>query len=229
MEDRYSRNRLYVSESEQNMVKEYRIFLGGAGIGSIVAECALRFGFEHITIVDGDKVEKSNLNRQNYTDNDIGRYKAECLAERNIKEMLNGHNVAINALDFKDDTPFVFDKICKERKIPVLHPYNFGWAGFVTVVDPLGHTISELADEPKGFELKVAEYVIGHGAFWNQPKEWLDKIVTQYSEESEMLPPPQLSIASWIAAGLCTTAMYNLATGKPVNYFPKFYFSSLLQ
>ena len=56
----------------------------------------------------------------------------------------------------------------------------------------------------------------------------IDKIVTQYREESEMLPPPQLSIASWIAAGLCTTAMYNLATGKPVNYFLKFYFSSLL-
>ena len=30
-----------MSESEQNMVKEYRIFLGGAGIGSIVAECDL--------------------------------------------------------------------------------------------------------------------------------------------------------------------------------------------
>ena len=160
MEDRYSRNRLYVSEKEQSLIKDYKIFLGGAGIGSIVAECALRFGFEHITIVDGDKVEKSNLNRQNYTDNDIGKYKAECLAERllsinpnaqidyhteflvpdNIKDMLSGHNVAINALDFKDETPFVFDKICKERKIPVLHPYNFGWAGFVTVVDPLGHS-----------------------------------------------------------------------------------------
>jgi len=57
---------------------------------------------------------------------------------------------------------------------------------------------------------------------------YIDKIVTQYKKESEMLPPPQLSIASWIAAGLCTTAMYNLATGKPVNYFPKFYLSSLL-
>ena len=147
-------------------------------------------------------MEESNLNRQNYTENDIGRYKAECLAERlqsinpdaqidfhteflnpdNIEEMLNGYDVAINALDFKDDTPFVFDRICKERKIPVLHPYNFGWAGFVTIVDPLGHSISELADEPKGFELKVAEYVTGHGAFWNQPKEWLDKIVTQYKK-----------------------------------------------
>ena len=158
-----------MSEKEQSVIKDYKIFLGGAGIGSIVAECALRFGFEHITIVDGDKVEQSNLNRQNYTENDIGRYKAECLAERllsinpdaqidyhteflnpnNIEEMLNGHNVAINALDFKDDTPFVFDRICKERKIPVLHPYNFGWAGFVTIVDPLGHSLSELADEPK--------------------------------------------------------------------------------
>jgi len=150
------------------------------------------------------------------------------LTPDNIEKLLNGHDVAINALDFKDKTPFVFDEICKERKIPVLHPYNFGWAGFVTIVDPWGHSLSELTEEPKGFELKVAEYVTGHGAFWNQPKEWLDKIVTQYKKESEMLPPPQLSIASWIAAGLCTTAMYNLATGKPVNYFPKFYLSSLL-
>lgn len=54
-----------MSEKEQSLIKDYNIFLGGAGIGSIVAECALRFGFEHITIVDGGKVERSNLNRQN--------------------------------------------------------------------------------------------------------------------------------------------------------------------
>ena len=132
MEQRYSRNRLYVSEREQSIIKHYKILLGGAGIGSIIAECALRFGFEHITIIDGDKVEENNLNRQNYTENDIGRYKAKCLAERlqsinpnaqidyhtefltldNIEKMLNGHDVAINALDFKDKTPFVFDEIC---------------------------------------------------------------------------------------------------------------------
>lgn len=39
MEERYCRNRLYMSEREQNMVKDYKIFLGGAGIGSIVAKC----------------------------------------------------------------------------------------------------------------------------------------------------------------------------------------------
>ena len=52
-----------MSKREQSIIKDYKIFLGGAGIGSIIAECALRFGFEHITIVDGDKVEESNLNR----------------------------------------------------------------------------------------------------------------------------------------------------------------------
>lgn len=248
MEERYSRNRLYISESEQNMVKDYKIFLGGAGIGGIVAECALRFGFEHITIVDGDRVERSNLNRQNYTENDIDSYKAERLAKRllainpqahieyhnifitkdNVKGLLKGQDVAINALDFKDNTPFVFDAVCRGKGIPVLHPYNFGWAGFVTVVSPSGHSISELSDNPNKFELKVAEYVVGHGAFWNQPKDWLNKIVAQYKNESDTLSPPQLSIASWITAGLCTTAMFRLATGKEVNYFPKFYLSSFL-
>jgi Dinucleotide-utilizing enzymes involved in molybdopterin and thiamine biosynthesis family 2 len=66
MEEKYSRNRIYVRPEEQQIVKKFRILLGGAGIGSIIAECALRFGFETITIVDGDLVEESNLNRQNY-------------------------------------------------------------------------------------------------------------------------------------------------------------------
>jgi molybdopterin/thiamine biosynthesis adenylyltransferase len=249
MKERYSRNRLYVSEREQNIVKDYKIFLAGAGLGSVIAECALRFGFETMTIADGDKVEESDLNSQGYTSEEIGMFKAECLSRRLLKINPNAHitfindfinpenvdrilaeqDIAVNVLDFKDEVTFVFDKICKERNIPVLHPYNFGWAGFLTVVDSKGYQISELSDNPKGFEQKVADYVIGHGAFWHEPKDWLDKVVTQYKNEKGTLPPPQLSIASWIAAGLCTNAIFHLATGKPVNYFPKFYISSLIK
>ena len=249
MEERYSRNRLYVSEREQKIIKDYRILLGGAGIGSILAECALRFGFEHITIIDDGKVEKSDLNRQNYTEKNIGRYKAECLAERlldinpnahieyltvaldaeNIDTLLNDYDVAVNAVVGKDNNPFLLDEICKKRNIPVLHPYNFGWAGFVTVVDPFGHSISELSDERDGLGLKVAEYVVGHGAFWNKPKVWLDNMITRYKHEDGMQELPELSIASWITAGLCTTAIYHLATGRELNYFPKYYLSSLIQ
>jgi molybdopterin/thiamine biosynthesis adenylyltransferase len=247
MEERYTRNRIYISEKEQEEIKHFRILLGGAGIGSIIAECALRFGFEMITIVDGDRVEKSNLNRQNYTSDDVGNFKAECLARRllqinpnahitfrnefidkgNVKEMISNQDIAINALDFASDIPFLFDRICKDKSIPVLHPYNFGWGGFLAIVDPKGYSLSELSDHPDHFELKVADYVTGYQTFWQKPQEWLDKIVCEYKKEKGMLPPPQLSIASWIVAGLCTTAMFRLATGKPVRYFPKFYLSSL--
>ena len=82
MENRYQRNRLYVSEEEQARMKHTPILISGAGVGSIIAECALRFGFESLTIVDGDIVEESNLNRQNYTTDDLGRPKAEALCMR---------------------------------------------------------------------------------------------------------------------------------------------------
>lgn len=246
--ERYSRNRIYISEEEQERIKQVRILLGGAGIGSIIAECALRFGFENITIVDGDKVEESNLNRQNYVHSDIGKYKAEALSRRllkinpkaeisffntfinktNVEEIVFGHHIAINALDFKDDTPLVFDQVCSDKKIPVLHPYNFGWAGFLTIVKPKGYQLSEISKDFNGFELKVAEFVSRYGMFWNMPVSWLEDVIDKYRTEGGILPPPQLSVASWIVAGHCVNAMFNLATGKEVKYFPKFYFSSLM-
>lgn len=246
--ERYSRNRIYISREEQEKIKHVRILLGGAGIGSIIAECALRFGFENITIVDGDKVEESNLNRQNYVKSDIGKYKAEALCKRllkintkaevsflntfidkkNVEGIISGHHIAINALDFKDETPFEFDRICSQKMIPVLHPYNFGWAGFLTIVKPGSYQLSEISKEFNGFELKVAEYVSRYGEFWNMPVLWLEKVIKEYRAEAGILPPPQLSVASWIIAGHCVNAMFNLATGREVKYFPKFYFSSLM-
>lgn len=245
--ERYSRNRIYVRKEEQEQIKNTKILLGGAGIGSIIAECALRFGFENIIIVDEDKIEVSNLNRQNYTEADLGKYKAEVLAQRllsinpqanityhncfvnknNVEELIMDCNIAINALDFKSDIPFVFDNTCKKYNIPVLHPYNFGWIGFLAVVEPDGIQLTQLSEDPEGFELQMAEYVFRYSSFWNTPLKWMDKVVKEYRNEDNILPPPQLSIASWIVAGLCTNVMYNLVTGKKVKVFPKFYLSSV--
>ena len=248
MEGRYNRNRIYIQPDEQEKLKHFRVLVAGLSIGSVVAECALRMGFENITIVDGGKVEESDLNSQDYLLSDVGNDKAESLAKRlaainseadirvvdelifhdNVESLIEGHDVAINALDFKSDLPFVFDKVCAEKNIMVLHPFNFGWAGFLAVVDPDGKSLQTLSDKPLDFDLKVAEYVLGYQAFWMQPQEWLDKVVKQYLRENGTLPPPQLSVASWITAGLCTHALFNIATGKEVRKFPKFYLSSFL-
>ena len=53
-------------------------------------------------------------------------------------------------------------------------------------------------------------------------------LLCEYRAETDLLPPPQLSVASWIVAGHCVNAMFNLSTGREVKFFPKFYFSSLM-
>jgi molybdopterin/thiamine biosynthesis adenylyltransferase len=44
---------------------------------------------KNITLIDGDKLEKRNLNRQLFNDDDIGNFKAEALAQRYKCEHFN--------------------------------------------------------------------------------------------------------------------------------------------
>ena len=60
----YERNRIYISDEKQGQIKNFRVFLGGAGLGGNIAEVALRLGFENITIADGDLVSESNIKRK---------------------------------------------------------------------------------------------------------------------------------------------------------------------
>jgi len=249
MEDRYSRNRLYISNEGQEIIKDFPIILGGSGIGSVIAECALRLGFEQITIVDADYVEISNLNRQNYTHSDITKDKTEAIKNRllsinpnanikvhnnlltseNVSNYIEGHKLAINALDFSTDVPLIFDKLCQESNIPILHPYNLGWGGLVAVISPGGMSLEGIRKPNKEFnEVDMVEYVTNYLKFWKMPHKWIDEILEKYKNEPESLPPPQLSIASWTVASMCTHIMYNLALENQVKEFPEFYLSTLM-
>ncbi|MGL5618108.1 MAG: HesA/MoeB/ThiF family protein [Tannerellaceae bacterium] len=246
MQKRYNRNRIYLSDENQKQIQDFKILLGGAGIGSVVAECALRLGFENITIVDGDVVEESNLNRQDYEMSDLGRSKAEALKDRllrinpeaniraihafldekNMTDIVPGHDVAINALDFKDRVPFEFDKLLAKEGVAVIHPYNIGFGGLAIVVKPESSSLNEISDKALGFEKKVVEYVSDYFKYWAAPKLWIENVLRAYEREEGALPPPQLPIASWIVGGMCTDILFRLATGKFVKTFPKFYYYS---
>ena len=53
--------------------------VGLGGLGSNVAMWLARLGVGHLLLYDFDKVELSNLNRQYYFFEDVGKYKAEAL------------------------------------------------------------------------------------------------------------------------------------------------------
>lgn len=249
METRYSRNRIYVTKEEQEIIKNYPILIGGSGIGSVIAECALRLGFENITIIDGDEVELSNLNRQNYTENDIETSKVNAIKKRllsinknativvqncfltaeNVENYIKGHKIAINAIDFTSDVPFVFDLICQQNNIHVLHPYNLGWGGLVTIITPKGLPLKSIEKNGEQFdEIKMVEYASSYLKFWRTPHDWIDEALEKYLKENKILPPPQLSIASWAVAAMCTHLLFNIATNKKTKEFPEFYISTIM-
>lgn len=249
MENRYTRNRIYITKEEQEIIKNFPIILAGVGLGSVIAECALRFGFENITIIDGDQVEESNLNRQNYIENDIATKKVDALKKRllainknakiksldffltseNVDENINGHKAAINALDFSSPAPLMFDRACQKLDIPVLHPYNIGWGSLITIITKDGMLLEEISKPDEGFnEITMVKYVSSYLKFWRNPQKWIDDVLEQYIKEKEDLSPPQLSIASWSVAAMCTHLLFNIATGRKFKKFPEFYLSKII-
>lgn len=58
--------------------------LGAGGVGSWLtpAMCLLCGHPDQVSVIDGDKLEKKNLNRQLFTNEDIGEFKAGALADR---------------------------------------------------------------------------------------------------------------------------------------------------
>jgi sulfur carrier protein ThiS adenylyltransferase len=68
---------------EENLARLQSVKIGIAGCGGLGSNCAMhlvRSGFTRFTLVDFDRVESSNLNRQAFFNSQVGEFKAEALA-----------------------------------------------------------------------------------------------------------------------------------------------------
>ena len=80
----FSRVSLLIGEENLKLLRSKRVALFGVGgVGGYCAEALCRSGVGHITVFDGDTVDKSNLNRQIIaTTENIGKDKVEVVKER---------------------------------------------------------------------------------------------------------------------------------------------------
>ena len=73
----------HLSPDQFATIQSKKIGLGGAGgLGSNIAVILVRTGFRNFEIIDKDIIETSNLNRQDYTLDDLGAPKVEALRQR---------------------------------------------------------------------------------------------------------------------------------------------------
>lgn len=84
MSDRYQKQRIFLGAEADARLRAARVALVGLGAtGSVIAPWLVRAGVGHLTIIDRDIVEESNLQRQLlYGENDFLRPKAEAAASR---------------------------------------------------------------------------------------------------------------------------------------------------
>ncbi|MFO8050225.1 MAG: sulfur carrier protein ThiS adenylyltransferase ThiF [Thermoplasmatota archaeon] len=83
----------------RRLLKGSKVGIAGAGgLGSNIAVSLARTGIGGLLIVDFDRVERSNLNRQYYFEDQIGRPKVEALKE-NIKRI--GYGTKVEVMDIR--------------------------------------------------------------------------------------------------------------------------------
>lgn len=87
-----------IDEQLLETIKTKKILLVGiGGVGGFALESLVRLGFQNITIVDGDIIEESNLNRQIIsTRENIGKSKVEVAKERALSINPNAHITIFN-------------------------------------------------------------------------------------------------------------------------------------
>ena len=84
MENAFDRTALLVGDQAMKRISKAKVIVFGmGGVGSWVAECLVRTGVEHITLVDSDRVAVTNINRQMpATVESVGEVKTEAAMRR---------------------------------------------------------------------------------------------------------------------------------------------------
>lgn len=180
--ERYLRNRETISRKEQSQLAAKRVFVAGCGgLGGYVAEQLARLGVGHLSLLDKDVFEVSNLNRQLYAREDnLGESKATAAMERvhsinseiavegyplalneaNAAELIRGHDLVMDAFDSFDDRR-VLEQACEKEGIPLIHGAIGGLYGQFALILPGERLLEKIYALP----LRGLEKTQGNPAF----------------------------------------------------------------
>jgi molybdopterin/thiamine biosynthesis adenylyltransferase len=146
-----------VGEAGQARLLAARVLvIGAGGLGSAVIPYLAAAGVGHIGMIDGDRVELSNLARQViHETGDIGRLKVESARDRvgeinpdcavtiypfaltagNAAEIIDAYDIVADGCD-NFASRFIVNQTCIVRRVPLVSAAIAGWDGQVMTVAP---------------------------------------------------------------------------------------------
>ena len=154
---RYLRNREAISLKEQlQLALSHVAVVGAGGLGGQVILLLTRVGVGKLTVIDYDRFDETNLNRQALCSMDmLGKFKAEAavavmdninpgvtilsrpqrVVAANAEELFAGSHLVVDALDNVRDR-FVLEKAARNLDIPLVHGALAGFEGQLMTIYP---------------------------------------------------------------------------------------------
>ena len=208
-EERFSSlARLYGAGEHQKIQQAHICVVGIGGVGSWVVEALARSGVQQLTLIDGDDISRSNMNRQCHTlESTIGKMKTEVMKQRVLdinpecqvqteEQYLNNDNIFDLLLpDASSSFDCVIDAIdrikykalmiyfCKRNKLPVV---TTGGAG--GLLDPSQVEVKDLSrtwNDPLASSVRLALRQVHN--FARNPKRSFG-VPCVYSTEQQRYP-----------------------------------------
>jgi len=146
-----------IGEDGQEKLKQAKVIIAGSGgLGSPASIYLAAAGVGTIRIVDHDRVELSNLNRQIlHWDKDVGRNKVDSAAEKlsqlnrgveiepvevtisedNVSSLVSGFDLIVDAMD-NLPTRYLLNRAAIENGIPFVHGAVYGLEGRAMTIIP---------------------------------------------------------------------------------------------
>jgi molybdopterin/thiamine biosynthesis adenylyltransferase len=235
----FERNYGIFTEAEQSRLKAAKILIiGCGGIGGTVAIILARSGIENFILIEPDRYEPSNMNRQICCfENTLGRNKAEVVAEY-IRKINPEANVDVNAtrmnhkeieelikkvdIVFPAADDFAFSLIvfrdAQRLKKPALFVVPSGTWAHVSMIMPDSAPVENIEGVPelKNYEelhemFNTPRYKFGT-YFYVPLASW--KIDYYKSFVFDGAPPTQLCPIVWICSSIGAMEILKTITGK---------------
>ena len=180
--ERYARNMRSFSTADQAaLLGAHAAVIGLGGLGGTVTEILARLGVGRLTLVDGDRFEDSNLNRQLLSSiPDLGRPKAEAarlrverinpsvevaaradfLTPANAVDCIGSCGVVVDCLD-NLPARFWVEDACRTAGVPLVSAAVAGASGHLTTVFPGDRGLRLIYGDPQKAPPKGAETALG--------------------------------------------------------------------
>jgi len=182
-EGRYLKNKQMLSDDNLTKLKSSKVcVVGCGGLGGYVIEMLGRIGIGHLTVIDGDVFDNTNLNRQLLSsENTIGQSKSKIaelrlkqvnsevvvkahhlfVDENSVNDLILGHDIVVDALDTIEARKCLVNA-CELLKIPFIHGAIAGWYGQVSTIMPGDRTLEKLYHSNAG---RGDEVILGNPSF----------------------------------------------------------------